>query len=123
EWEFGGTPWENRQLYEKWSPHRYIHNAKTPMLIIHGANDFRVSEEQAFQVFTSLQRLGVKSKFLYFPDETHFVTKPQNSLLWWDTIFNWFNEHKKEEDRKSTRLNSSHVKITYAVLCLKKKKN
>src|SRR5690606_39549151 len=90
--------WENRQLYEKWSPHRYIHTAKTTMLIIHGAYDFRVSEEQAFQVFTSLQRLGVKSKFLYFPDETHFVTKPQNSLLWWDTIFNWFNEHKKEED-------------------------
>jgi dipeptidyl aminopeptidase/acylaminoacyl peptidase len=98
EWEFGGTPWENRELYEKWSPHRYIHNAKTPMLIIHGANDFRVSEEQAFQVFTSLQRLGVESKFLYFPDETHFVSKPQNSKLWWNTIFDWFNEHKKSEE-------------------------
>ena len=98
EWEFGGTPWENREIYEKWSPHRYIHNAKTPMLIIHGANDFRVSEEQAFQLFTSLQRLGVESKFLYFPDETHFVTKPQNSLLWWNTLFNWFNEHKKSEE-------------------------
>jgi dipeptidyl aminopeptidase/acylaminoacyl peptidase len=98
EWEFGGTPWEKRAVYEKWSPHRFIHNAKTPMLIIHGANDFRVSEEQAFQLFTSLQRLGVESKFLYFPDETHFVTKPQNSLLWWDTVFNWFNEHKKSED-------------------------
>ncbi|RPI75468.1 MAG: S9 family peptidase [Ignavibacteriales bacterium] len=98
EWEFGGTPWEKRELYEKWSPHRYIHNAKTPMLVIHGANDFRVSEEQAFQLFTSLQRLGVESKFLYFPDETHFVTKRQNSLLWWETIFNWFKEHTKTED-------------------------
>ncbi len=98
EWEFGGTPWEKREIYEKWSPHRYIHNAKTPMLVIHGANDFRVSEEQAFQLFTSLQRLGVESKFLYFPDETHFVTKPQNSVLWWKTVFNWFEEHKKSED-------------------------
>ncbi len=98
EWEFGGTPWENRENYEKWSPHRFIHNAKTPMLIIHGANDFRVPEEQAFQLFTSLQRLGVKSKFLYFPDETHWIAKPQNSVLWWNTIFNWFEENKKSED-------------------------
>ncbi len=97
EWEFGGTPWESREIYEKWSPHRYIQNAKTPMLVIHSANDFRVAEEQGFQLFTSLQRLGIESKFLYFPDETHFVTKPQNSRLWWNTIFDWFNEHKKTE--------------------------
>jgi len=97
EWEFDGAPWESREIYEKWSPHRFIHNAKTPMLVIHGANDFRVSEEQGFQLFTSLQKLGVESKFLYFPDESHFVTKPQNSKLWWNTIFNWFDEHKKTE--------------------------
>ena len=95
EWEFEGTPWENREAYEKWSPHRYIHNAKTPMLIVHSAKDFRLSEEQAFQLFTSLQRLGVKSKFLYFPDETHWVTKPQNAKLWWGTVFDWFNENRK----------------------------
>ncbi len=95
EWEFKGTPWSNRKLYEKWSPHRYIQNAKTPMLIVEGANDFRVAEEQAFQLFTSLQRLGVESKFLYFPDEYHFVTKPQNSRLWWSEVFNWFEIHKK----------------------------
>ncbi len=98
EWEFGGAPWQNRELYEKWSPHRYIQNAKTPLLIVQGANDFRVPEEQSFQLFTSLQRLGVESKLLYFPDETHFVTKPQNSLLWWNTVFNWFEEHKKSEE-------------------------
>lgn len=98
EWEFGGTPWENRKLYEKWSPHRHIHNAKTPVLIVHGAFDFRVSEEQAFQLFTSLQRLGVESKFLYFPDETHFVAKPQNSLLWWKTVFEWFKKFQITED-------------------------
>jgi dipeptidyl aminopeptidase/acylaminoacyl peptidase len=97
EWEFGGTPWEKREVYEKWSPHRYIHNAKTPMLVIHGAYDFRVSEEQAFQLFTSLQRLGVESKFLYFPDEFHFITKPQNARLWWNTVFDWFNKHLNTE--------------------------
>ncbi len=97
EWEFGGTPWQNRQLYQKWSPHMYIHNAKTPMLIVEGAQDFRVPEEQAFQLFTSLQRLGVESKLLYFPDESHWVTKPQNSVLWWNTIFDWFDKHKKPE--------------------------
>jgi dipeptidyl aminopeptidase/acylaminoacyl peptidase len=95
EWEFKGTPWESREVYERWSPHRYIHNAKTPVLVSHGANDFRVSEEQGFQLFTSLQRLGVESQFLYFPDEYHFVTKPQNAKLWWNTIYNWFEKHLK----------------------------
>ena len=95
EWEYGGTPWDKREVYEKWSPHRYIHNAKTPVLVIHGAYDFRVPEEQAFQLFTSLQRLGVESKFLYFPDETHFVAKPQNSRLWWETVYGWFNKFLK----------------------------
>jgi dipeptidyl aminopeptidase/acylaminoacyl peptidase len=98
EWEFGGPPWEKREVYEKWSPHRYIHNATTPMLIIHGAYDFRVSEEQAFQLFTSLQRLGVESRFLYFPDEFHFITKPQNARLWWNTIFDWYQEHLTTEN-------------------------
>ncbi len=93
EWENKGTPWENRQMYERFSPHRFVQNIKTPMLVIHGANDFRVPEGQAFELFTSLQRLGVKSKFLYFPDETHFVSKPQNALLWWKTIFEWFGQN------------------------------
>lgn len=96
EWEFKGTPWQNRKMYEKWSPHRYIHNCKTPVLVVHGAKDFRVTEDQAFQLFTSLQRLGVPSKFLYFPDETHFVAKPQNSRLWWKTVLGWFEEHMKK---------------------------
>ncbi|MBZ0198767.1 MAG: S9 family peptidase [Ignavibacteriaceae bacterium] len=95
EWENGGTPWQNRELYKKWSPHQFVQNIKTPILVIHGAQDFRVPEEQAFQLFTSLQRLGVESKFLYFPDETHFVTKPQNSRLWWQTVYDWFDKHYK----------------------------
>jgi len=95
EWEFGGTPWTNRKLYRKWSPHMFVKNFKTPMLIVHGAKDFRVPETQAFELFTSLQRMGVESKLLYFPDEFHFVVKPQNSKLWWNTIFNWFEQHKR----------------------------
>ncbi len=95
EWEFGGTPWQNRKVYQKWSPHQYVQNFKTPMLVIHGGKDYRVSEEQAFQLFSSLKRKGVESEFLYFPDESHFVTKPQNSRLWWNSIFNWFERFKK----------------------------
>ena len=95
EWDISGTPWENPEAYEKWSPYRYAKNFKTPMLIVHSAFDFRLSEEQAFQLFTTLQRLGVESKFLYFPDETHFVSKPQNAKLWWNTVFDWFKSHQK----------------------------
>jgi dipeptidyl aminopeptidase/acylaminoacyl peptidase len=95
EWEFGGPPWQDREAHDKWSPHRFVENYKTPMLIVHGAFDFRLSEEQAFQMFTSMKRLGLKTKFLYFPDETHFVSKPLNAKLWWGTVFEWFNENKK----------------------------
>jgi len=103
DWEFGGAPWQNRDLYKKWSPHQYVENFRTPMLVVHGAKDFRVPEEQAFQLFTSLQRMGVESEFLYFPDETHFVSKPQNSLLWWNTIFNWFDKFKKGQSDERTQ--------------------
>lgn len=95
EWEYRGTPWQNRELYHKLSPHMYVDNFKTPMLVIHGGKDFRVPESQAFELFTSLQRKGVESKFLYFPEESHFVTRPQNSRLWWNTIFDWFEQHRK----------------------------
>ncbi|MCE1188775.1 MAG: S9 family peptidase [Ignavibacteria bacterium] len=94
-WENKGTPWSNPQSYAKFSPNKFIKNCKTPMLIVQGANDFRVCEEQAMQLFTSLQCLGVESKFLYFPDETHFVVKPQNAKLWWNTVAEWFAKHRK----------------------------
>ena len=63
------------EMYVRWSPHQFVQNFKTPMLVVHGANDFRVPESQAFELFTALQKMGVKSKFLYFPDETHFCYK------------------------------------------------
>ncbi len=100
EWEMGGTPWENRDLYKKWSPHTYVENFKTPMLVVHGANDFRVPEGQAFELFTSLQKMGVDSKLLYFPDEYHFVVKPQNARLWWNEIYKWLDNYKKAPETK-----------------------
>ncbi len=95
EWEFRGTPWTNPEMYEKWSPSSYVKNFKTPMLIVQGGYDFRVPQNQAFQLFTALQRVGVESKLLYFPNETHFVLKPQNAKFWWQSLFDWFNKHKR----------------------------
>ncbi|MBN1466174.1 S9 family peptidase [candidate division KSB1 bacterium] len=92
EWEFGGTPYENPELYAKWSPSFYAANfikIKTPMLVIHGQGDYRVPVTQALQTFTALQRYEVPSRLIYFPDETHFVTKPQNARLWWTEVFAW----------------------------------
>lgn len=92
EWENGGAPWENKDLYEKWSPSNFVNNFKTPMLVVHGGKDFRVPESQAFELFTALQKMGVESKFVYFPEENHFVLKPQNSLFWWELMFEWFEK-------------------------------
>lgn len=93
EWEFGGTPWENPDMYEKWSPHNYAARFKTPMLIVHGALDYRVPLAEGMQAFTAMQRQGVPSKFLYFPDEGHWVLKPLNAQLWWKTVHEWIAEY------------------------------
>lgn len=93
EWEFGGDPYNYPELYEKWSPSSYAKNLKVPMLIIHGANDFRVSENQGFQIFAALKRLGIEGKLLYFPDETHFVSKPKNAKLWWEEMLNFLKKY------------------------------
>jgi len=95
EWEFNGTPYESPELYEKWSPSYYVENMKkykTPTLVIHGQYDYRVTVTQSFQMFTALQRMDVPSRLLYFPDENHFITKPQNAKLWWSEIFAWINK-------------------------------
>ncbi|MDQ7822066.1 MAG: S9 family peptidase [Candidatus Eremiobacteraeota bacterium] len=89
EWEFKGTPYDNRELYEKWNPLNYVDNFKTPCLVVHGAQDFRVPVSEGQQLFTALRRNGVPAKFLYFPDECHFVRKPQNLELWYRTMLEW----------------------------------
>ncbi|MEA2062435.1 MAG: S9 family peptidase [Gemmatimonadota bacterium] len=91
EWEFGGTPWDNPTLYRMWSPHRYARNFKTPMLIVHGEQDFRVPPEQGLMAFTTLRRRGIQSRLLYFPDEGHWVNDPKNSSLWYKTVREWFD--------------------------------
>jgi dipeptidyl aminopeptidase/acylaminoacyl peptidase len=95
EWEFGGTPYKNPELFKKWSPMEYAQNFKTPTLVIHGQQDFRLDVSEGFQLFTALQRQGVKSKMLYFPDESHFVVKPQNAELWYKTVLDWIDENTK----------------------------
>lgn len=92
EWEFGGPPWENPEMYARWSPHRHVKNFATPTLVVHGELDFRVPVAEGFQLFTALQRRGVPSRLLYFPDEGHWVLKPQNSKLWHETVLGWFDQ-------------------------------
>ncbi|MGE5109311.1 MAG: prolyl oligopeptidase family serine peptidase [Acidobacteriaceae bacterium] len=96
EWEFRGTPWTNRELYRKWSPHLFVSNIKTPTLVVHGQLDYRLDVSEGFQLFTTLQRLKVPSKMLYFPDEGHWVLKPQNSQLWYKTVNGWVDQWTKE---------------------------
>jgi len=95
EWEFKGTPWTDREMYRKWSPHLSATTFKTPMLVIHGQLDYRLDVSEGFQLFTTLQRLKVPSKLLYFPDEGHWVLKPQNGRLWYQTVNAWVNEWTK----------------------------
>ena len=95
EWEFKGLPWEKGSLYEKWSPSNFVQNIQTPMLVVEGELDFRVPNGQAFQLFSALERRGVPSKMLYFPDEGHWVNKPQNSQLWYNTVLGWLDEYLK----------------------------
>ncbi|MGD9647822.1 MAG: prolyl oligopeptidase family serine peptidase [Pirellulales bacterium] len=93
EWEHGGPPWGNRESYERFSPHRYADKFKTPMLIIHNDLDFRVPVHEGWQMFTTLQRLGVPSRLVNFPDEGHWVLKPANSEFWHHEVFNWLKKY------------------------------
>jgi dipeptidyl aminopeptidase/acylaminoacyl peptidase len=95
-WEFKGTPYDNRASYQKWSPHQYAKNFKTPTLVIHSQRDYRLDVSEGFQLFTTLQMEGVPSKMLYFPDEGHWVLKPQNSRLWFETVNAWVDQWTKK---------------------------
>jgi len=95
EWEMLGTPWENSRLYDKLSPIRYAGDFATPMLITHGELDYRVPITGSEQMFTALQRRGVPSKFIRFPDEGHWIMKPQNRRFWYGSILDWFDQWLK----------------------------
>jgi dipeptidyl aminopeptidase/acylaminoacyl peptidase len=91
EWENGGPEYSNPAGYAKFNPVDLVAKWKTPMLVIHGQLDYRVPYAQGLSVFTALQRRGVPSEFLYFPDENHWVLKPANSIQWYDTTIAWMN--------------------------------
>ncbi|GGZ54285.1 alanyl dipeptidyl peptidase [Lysobacter xinjiangensis] len=93
EWEQGGTPFDVPKNYERFNPVNHVDKWRVPMLVIHGQQDFRIPVEQGLGVFTALQRRGIESKFLYFPDENHWVLKPQNSVKWHDTVNDWLRQH------------------------------
>jgi dipeptidyl aminopeptidase/acylaminoacyl peptidase len=93
EWEQGGTPFDKPQNYEKFNPVNHVADWKKPILVIHGQLDFRIPVEQGLGAFTAAQRQGIESKFLYFPDENHWVLKPQNSVQWHDTVNGWLKQH------------------------------
>jgi dipeptidyl aminopeptidase/acylaminoacyl peptidase len=107
EWEFKGKPWDyygkpdSENPFRKWAPMLSAKNFKTPTLVIHGQLDYRLDVSEGFQLFDTLQRLGVPSKMLYFPDEGHWVLKPQNSQLWYKTVNDWV-------DQWTTKAASSH---------------
>jgi len=96
EWDHRGTPWDNPEGYEKQNPVNYVKNWQTPMLVIHGGRDFRVADTQGLGTFNALQRRGIPSKLLYFPDENHWVLKPSNSILWHETVLAWLDQWTKD---------------------------
>ena len=100
EWEHGGTPWEHPEGYAKHNPVDLVKNWKTPTLVIHGGKDYRVVETGGFATFTALQRMGIPSRFLHFPDENHWILKPANSILWHDTVHDWLDRWLKRDGQE-----------------------
>ena len=94
-WEFKGTPWTNPVLYQKWSPNKFAGRFDTPTLVTAGEMDFRVPYDQSMQLFTALQLRNVPSKFILFPDEGHWILKPQNSQFWYSNVLDWLDKHLK----------------------------
>jgi dipeptidyl aminopeptidase/acylaminoacyl peptidase len=97
-WEFGGSPQvpAARAMMEKWSPANFVANWTTPMLVVHSQNDFRVDLSEGLQAFTALRLKKVPAKFLYFPDEDHFISKPRNRRIWWGTVLDWMDHYLKQ---------------------------
>jgi dipeptidyl aminopeptidase/acylaminoacyl peptidase len=100
EWEFGAPYWKNPDLYETNNPARFVERWKTPMLVVHGGLDYRIPVTQGIAAFNVLQRKGIPSEFLYFPDENHWVLKPANSLRWHDTVIAWLDRWLKPAANK-----------------------
>jgi dipeptidyl aminopeptidase/acylaminoacyl peptidase len=102
EWDLTGPPWDQVELYDELSPIRYAANFSTPHLIIHGELDYRVPITGGEQMFTALQRLGVPSKMIRFPDEDHWIQQPQNVTFWYRSILDWFDQWLKRGGKEKT---------------------
>jgi dipeptidyl aminopeptidase/acylaminoacyl peptidase len=94
-WEFKGMPWENPVEYNRWSPHKSAKNFSTPTLVTAGELDYRVPVDQSLQLYTTLQLKDVDSKLIVFPDEGHWILKPQNSEFWHSHVMDWFRKYLK----------------------------
>lgn len=94
-WEFKGMPWDNPVLYNRLSPHKFVKNFNTPTLVTAGELDYRVPVDQSLQLFTALQLRNVESKLIVFPDEGHWIQKPQNSEFWYRNVLDWFAKYLK----------------------------
>jgi dipeptidyl aminopeptidase/acylaminoacyl peptidase len=95
EWEHGGTPWDPKSTYVTHNPLDYVGKWKVPMLVVHGGRDFRIPDTQGMATFTALQRRGIPSRFLSFPDENHWVLKPANSVQWHEQVLGWLDQWTK----------------------------
>jgi dipeptidyl aminopeptidase/acylaminoacyl peptidase len=100
EWEHGATQFDDPQTYERFNPAVHVKAWRTPMLVIHGEQDFRVPYDQGLATFTALQRRGVESQLLVFPDENHWVLKPANSVQWYDTVLGWMDRHLRPDAQR-----------------------
>jgi dipeptidyl aminopeptidase/acylaminoacyl peptidase len=89
------TPYENPGAFEKFNPVNYVANWTQPMLVIHGGRDYRVPDTQGISTFTALQRRGIPSRLLYFPNENHWVLNPLNSIIWYEEVYEWMNQWTK----------------------------
>ncbi|MEJ7623003.1 MAG: S9 family peptidase [Pyrinomonadaceae bacterium] len=94
-WEFKGMPWENPVHYNRWSPHKFAKNFNTPTLVTAGELDYRVPVDQSLQLYTTLQLKKVDSKLVVFPDEGHWILKPQNSEFWHNQVLGWMSKYLK----------------------------
>jgi dipeptidyl aminopeptidase/acylaminoacyl peptidase len=93
EHEFGGPYYAEPAAYENHNPVHYVTNWRTPMLVIHGALDYRIPDTQALATFTALQRRGIESRLLWYPDENHWVLKPANSVQWHREVLGWLGRY------------------------------
>lgn len=93
EWEYGGTHYDNPEGYEAFNPVHHVANWRDPMLVVQGDLDFRIPTSQGLSTFTALQRRGIESRLVFFPDENHWVLRPANSLQWHNEVFGWLNKH------------------------------